>query len=270
MNPVAKHDHAGPQAFVTRPFLISFSGIDGAGKSTQIDYLKTYLENQGLRVLLLTFWDNIAVFSKMRGGVGQRTAPAPRSKQSKDDPFVPRNNKHIRKWYLSTARAGFYVLDVVRLHRLLADPQIESYDVLIFDRYVYDQIANIYSKSSIARLYSKLLLKQTPAPDLAFIIDANPDAAFARKPEYPLDFVHTNQQNFLKLKELVPQLLVISPDTPENVRGEIEMHIRRSQVVRPALRNPAPSKGFTEFVERNPVVPQRTSCSRQNDPTTTV
>jgi thymidylate kinase len=270
MNQVAKYGRARAQALGVRPFLISFSGIDGAGKSTQIDYLKTYLESRGLRVLLLTFWDNVAVFSKIRGGVGQRTDPVPQSTQSKSDAFVPRNDKHIRKWYLSTARAGFYVLDVVRLHRLLANPQIESYDVVIFDRYVYDQIANIYSKSSIARLYSKLLLKQTPAPDLAFIIDANPDAAFARKPEYPLDFVHKNQQNFLNLRELVPQLLVISPDTPENVRSEIEMHIRRSQVVRPAPRNPAPSKGITEFVGSDPVVPQRTSCSPQNDPTTTV
>lgn len=270
MNPVAKHGRARVQAFGVRPFLISFSGIDGAGKSTQIDYLKTYLENRGLRVLLLTFWDDVAVFSKMRGGVGQRTAPVPQSTQSKNGAFVPRNNKHIRKWYLSTARAGFYVLDVVRLHRLLADPQIDRYDVVIFDRYVYDQIANIYSKSSLARMYSKLLLKQTPAPDLAFIIDANPDAAFARKPEYPLDFVHKNQQNFLNLRELVPQLLVISPDTPENVRAEIEMHIRRSQVVSPAPPNPASSKEFTEFVESDPVVPQRTSCSRQNDPTTIV
>ncbi|HEX4784594.1 MAG TPA: hypothetical protein VH350_09650 [Candidatus Sulfotelmatobacter sp.] len=259
------HDASAP--FANRPFLISFSGIDGAGKSTQIDYLKTYLENQGLRVLLLTFWDNVAVFSRMRGGVGQRTAPVPLAAQSNADAkiFVPRNNKHIRKWYLSTARAGFYILDVVRLHRLLANPDLEGYDVVIFDRYVYDQVANIYSKSSLARVYSKLLLKQAPAPDLAFIIDANPDAAFARKPEYPLVFVRKNQQNFLNLRELVPQLIVISPGSPEDVRDEIHMHVQRSKVL-----NPAPSKGITEFAGADPVVPQRSSCSRQNDPTTTV
>ncbi len=248
-------------AFANRPFLISFSGIDGAGKSTQIDYLKTYLEEQGLRVLLLTFWDNVAVFSRIRGGVGQRTAPAPAAEGA----FLPRNNKHIRKWYLSTARAGFYILDVVQLHRLLADPHVESYDVVIFDRYVYDQIANIYSKSALARLYSKLLLKQTPAPDLAFIIDADPDAAFARKPEYPLDFVHKNQQDFLNLRELVPQMIVVSPGSPEEMREKIQTRIERSKVL-----NPAPSTGTTEFATVNPVVRQQTSCSPQNHPTTSV
>ncbi len=262
---VAKHGHASAQRVFTRPFLISFSGIDGAGKSTQIEYLKAYLQDQGLRVLLLIFWDNVAIWSKVRGGVGQRTAPIPVTAQTNDDAFIPRNNKHIRKWYLSTIRAVFYILDVVRLHRLLASPQMEGYDVVIFDRYVYDQIANIYSASWIARLYSKLLLKQTPAPDLAFIIDASPYAAFARKPEYPLDFVYKNQQNFLNLRELVPQLLVISPGTPEEVRNKIKMHIPHSQVV-----SPAPSKGITEIAAVSPVVPQRTSCSPQNDPTTTV
>ena len=59
----------------------------------------------------------------------------------------PRNNKHIRKWYLTAARAGFYMLDIVRLHRLLASHEINNYDVVIFDRYIYDQIANIYSRS---------------------------------------------------------------------------------------------------------------------------
>ena len=142
------------------------------------------------------------------------------------------------------------------MHRLLASPHIESYDVVIFDRYVYDQIANIYSKSSVARLYSKILLKQTPAPDLAFIIDANPEAAFARKPEYPLDFVHKNQQDFLRLRELVPQLIVVSPGSPEEMRDKIQMRIERSKVL-----NPASSKGNTEFATINPVVPQRTSCS---------
>ena len=52
---------------LTRPFVITFSGIDGAGKTTQIEYLSSYLENHGLRVLLLSFWDHIAVSSSVVG-----------------------------------------------------------------------------------------------------------------------------------------------------------------------------------------------------------
>jgi thymidylate kinase len=244
-----------------RPFLISFSGIDGAGKTTQIEHLLSYLQKQGLRVLLLSFWDNVAVWSRMRSGVGQRVADS-NSDHTTLRSFVPKNNKHIRKWYLTAARAGFYVLDVARLRRLLAGPQIKNYDVVIFDRYIYDQVANIFSKSSVARIYGKILLKRTPAPDLAFIIDASPDEAFARKPEYPLEFVRKNRQNFLQLQDIVPQLIVISPALPETVKSEIHRHISRSRIAELSS-----SKENTEETEMRAVVRQQTSCSPRITPT---
>ena len=85
---------------------------------------------------------------------------------------------------------------------LLADRRLQNVDVVIFDRYIYDQIANINSQSLAARLYVKALLKQAPAPDLAFVIDASPAAAFARKPEYPLEFVRRNRKTFCSFGNL--------------------------------------------------------------------
>jgi thymidylate kinase len=46
--------------------LVSFSGIDGAGKGTQIERLCTQLKAAGLRVLLITFWDDVATLTLMR------------------------------------------------------------------------------------------------------------------------------------------------------------------------------------------------------------
>jgi thymidylate kinase len=254
--------NANPKPVAARPFIISFSGIDGAGKTTQIVYLTSYLEKQGLRVRLLTFWDDVAIWPKMRGGVGQKTVGSPHSERTTQSSFVPKNNKHIRKWYLTAARAGFYLLDVVRLHRLLDSPEIKNYDVVVFDRYIYDQVANIYSKSSLARTYRKILLKQVPAPDLALIIDESPLAAFARKPEFPMEFLYRNRQNFLNLRELVPQLIVISPGKPEDVRNEIWYHVSRSPVLDPVF-----SKGNIEVAPASAVVLRRSSCSVQNEPT---
>ena len=189
-----------------RPFVITFSGIDGAGKTTQIEYLSSCLQKLGLRVARLSFWDHVAVWSKMRAGVGDRSAELCPEDEKAGLPLAPKNNKSVRNWYLTVARSGFYMLDVARLRRILASQIIKSCDVVIFDRYVYDQIANIYSPSFAARVYGKILLKLAPAPDLAFVLDASPDAAFARKPEYPLEFMHKNRENFLLLREIVPQL----------------------------------------------------------------
>lgn len=54
-----------------------------------------------------------------------------------------------------------------------------------------------------------------PKPDLALVIDADPDAAHARKPEYPLEFVRRNRESYLLLAKLSGTMTVIEPDTVE-------------------------------------------------------
>ncbi len=258
-------DKADAQAVTPRPFLITFSGIDGAGKTTQIEHLSSCLQKQGLRVLRLSFWDHVAVWSKMRAGIGHQAVNSCHMDRTAERSFAPKNNKHVRKWYLTAARLGFYVLDVARLRRLLASQSVRNSDVVIFDRYIYDQIANVYSQSSVTRIYSKMLLRQTPTPDLAFVLDASPTAAFARKPEYPLDFVHQNRRAFLHLRELFPRLIVISEAGAENVRSDIYVHIRRSRL---AGRTSTEEK--TEVAVASAVVRQQSSCRVRNDPTAAV
>jgi thymidylate kinase len=257
--------HKAVPALATRPFLITFSGIDGAGKTTQIEHVSSCLQKQGLRVLRLSFWDHVAVWSNMRAGVGQRTLDSRPADGTAEPLFAPRNNKHVRKWYLTAARSGMYMLDVARLHRLLASEAVRNSDVVIFDRYIYDQVANIYSSSLAARSYARLLLKQTPAPDLAFVLDASPDAAFARKPEYPLEFVHRNRRTFLRLREFVPQLIVIPDASEEDVRSEIHSHISRSRLVEGTL-----TEEKTEVPADTAVVPLQSSCTVRNHPTASV
>jgi thymidylate kinase len=259
-------DKANAQATARRPFLITFSGIDGAGKTTQIEKVSSCLEKQGLRVLRLSFWDHVAVWSKMRAGAGHWPVDSHPAERTDQRSFAPKNSKHIRKWYLTAVRLGFYLLDVARLQRLVASPFLRNADVVIFDRYSYDQVANLDSQSLAARAYCKILLKLTPAPDLAFILDASPTAAFARKPEYPLEFMRQNRENFLRLGRLVPRLIIICDARMEDVTDEIYLHIGRSQLA-VASRGPASSEEKPELTLDDAVVPLQGSCRVRNDPT---
>lgn len=265
VRPPMGFDNDDARANVRQPFLISFSGIDGAGKTTQIELLSLRLQQSRLRVLRLAFWDHVAVWSTMRTHVGHRTAGSPDSGEVRQNSFTPKNNKHIRKWYLSAARSGMYLLDVVRLRRLLASERVRRADVVIFDRYVYDQIANIYSASVPGRTYARILLKHTPAPDLAFILDASPEAAFARKPEYPLEFVRENRANFLHLRELIPQLLIVAESNPESVTNAINFHIAKSRLLEEASH-----RAKTGVALEDALVLQQNSRRAQNEPTASI
>ena len=246
----------------TGPFLVSFSGIDGAGKTTQIDGLSIWFQKFGLRVIRLSYWDDVAIWSKFRADVGGRAQSSQDMNEASGATFVPRNNKHVQKWYLTASRLGLYLLDVIRLRRLLASESVRNSDVVIFDRYIYDQIANLSLQSSASRAYGRMVLRQTPVPHLAFVIDASPVAAFARKPEYPLEFMYKNRQSFLRLRELAPELIIIPEGKPEEVRGEIFLRLARSRLLKRRLCEESPRSTWDS------VVRQQSSCRVQNEPTT--
>lgn len=226
----------GTQSGNDRPFLISFSGIDGAGKTTQIQLLTAYLENMGVRVLRLSFWDDVAVWPRLRSRVGQQAASFYQRKQPQRT-FGPRNYKHIRKQYLTVARACLAALDALRLRHLLRIRRLRTADVIIFDRYLYDQLANIYSPSWAAKTCMRSIRKLARRPDLAVFLDASPTEAHARKPEYPLDFVYENRRAFLGLQTLFPELIAVPASNVEDLAGKIQALIQQSRLANAVQTN---------------------------------
>jgi hypothetical protein len=84
-------------------------------------------------------------------------------------------------------------------------------DVVIFDRYIYDELANLPLEPLLSRLFLRLVLWLIPKPDIAYFIDADPVTARARKPEYPLEFIRNNRLSYLTLSSLTRGVIVIEP-----------------------------------------------------------
>ena len=78
---------------ISRTNLVSFSGIDGSGKSTQIEALRARLEKDGLRVLLITFWDDIARLTGLREATGHRIFKGDKGVGSPSAPINRRDKK---------------------------------------------------------------------------------------------------------------------------------------------------------------------------------
>jgi thymidylate kinase len=193
-----------------KPLLISFSGLDGSGKTTQIDHTRATLAALGLRDTLLAFWDNVVVGCRYREGFVHKVYGSEIGVGAPGKP-VNRRDKNVRKWYLSLARHGLYFLDALHLVWVVSQAMRSGADVVILDRYIYDELANLPLGNPLTRLYVRLVNAFVPRPDIAFLLDADPVAANARKPEYPVDFMRENRARYFALVKLLGNMTVIPP-----------------------------------------------------------
>jgi hypothetical protein len=65
------------------------------------------------------------------------------------------------------------------------------------------------SRQRAVRIYARLLCKLVPRPDIAYLLDADPEAAFIRKPEYPLEFLKQYRRSYLLAREPVGGITLI-------------------------------------------------------------
>jgi thymidylate kinase len=204
-----------------RLFLISFSGLDGSGKSTQIANLREFLHGRSLTTNLLAFWDDVVVLSRYREGFVHKVYGSEKGIGSPDRP-VNRRDKNVRKWYLSLARHGLYLLDALHLVKVLARARRSGTDVIIMDRYIYDELANLPLSNPLTRLFVRMVAAFVPKPDVAYILDADPEAARARKPEYPVDFMRVCRTAYMQLARMLSYMTVIPPLPLAEAKSAVE------------------------------------------------
>jgi thymidylate kinase len=200
-------------------FLISFSGLDGAGKTTQIENLRAHLEARGVKTTLLAFWDNVVVLSRYREGFVHKVFKSERGIGAPGKP-VNRRDKNVRGWHVNLARHGLYLLDALNLRRVIARARRSGVDVIIMDRYIHDELANLPLDNAFTRLFVRFVAAIAPKPDVAYMLDADPHLARARKPEYPLDFLIDSRRRYHKLAPMV-EMSIIPPLGLEEAKATV-------------------------------------------------
>lgn len=203
-----------------RARFVSFSGVDGAGKTTQIQQLARYLEELGTSIRVLRFWDDVATLTKLREGAGHKVFKGEKGIGSPESP-VNRRDKNVRGWPMTCLRLFLYLIDAFSLRHVVRKALHSDADFIIFDRYIYDELANIDLNRRFLRAYARFILRLIPRPDISFVLDTDAVKARARKPEYPLDFIRINRAAYLNLSQIIGHVTVIPPGEIEAAHREV-------------------------------------------------
>ncbi len=216
---------------------VSFSGIDGAGKSTQIESLASRLRQDGLRVHVVRFWDDVARLKGIRETSGHKIFKGDKGVGSPEAP-IHRRDKNVQSSWMTCVRLFLYAVDALSLRFAVAKALRSGFDLVIFDRYAYDELANLNLRNPLIRAYARALMSFVPRPHVSYLLDADPEQARARKPEYPLDFVRSNRQAYLRLASLVGGITVLDPKPIHQVQAEVLAHAVRRLSFEIAVRAP--------------------------------
>jgi thymidylate kinase len=228
-----------------QPLCVSFSGVDGSGKSTQIGELRAAAEHAALRVSMIRFWDDVACLTSLRETSGHKIFKGDKGIGSPDKP-INRRDKNVRAWPMSCVRLLIYTIDAFATRTAMARARRSDTDLFIFDRYLYDELANLNLENPLMRFYARIIMFVTPRPDISLVLDADPEAARARKPEYPIDFIRVNRLAYLQLSQILGDLTLIPPMSIDDVkRAMLNLVLQRISLSSPG-KSPSGDKSLSQ------------------------
>lgn len=178
--------------------IITISGLDGSGKSTQSKLLKEYLEHRGAKVfyfhaisfslpnkIIKLIKDTCHISSQpQKNDTGnQKQKEAKIKKETKPQKSVSRSS-----WLGILLRKIILPVDLWRFELLRNKLRSRGYDYILSDRYFYDTVVNIeYLKIQNAKCQvpSYIPNVKIPKPDTAIYLQTDPKIIMKRNKKAP-------------------------------------------------------------------------------------
>ena len=168
--------------------LIAFCGLDGSGKTTQINLLKSFLENNNLPVHL---------------------TKQPTDSVRRSDIFRTYMDMENHEAYDYLALSLLCASDRVQHSNREIIPLLKKSDIVISDRYYYSCLANLLARGYENQQWIYEIARSIPQPDITFFMNINVETAVQRirsRPEeknryIDMDLQYKLKDIFLKIAE---------------------------------------------------------------------
>ena len=179
--------------FSNRGFIMTFSGVDGAGKSTIIENVKEKLENKYRRNVVVlrhrpSIFPILSAFQYGKEKAEKRTIEK-----------LPRqgNNNSVLS---SIVRFSYYYLDYLLGQFYVKARYVWQGYVVIYDRYYFDFIVDgKRSNIQLSQTIPKFLYRFVTKPTLNLFLYASPETILKRKRELTEDSIKELTKNYKTL-----------------------------------------------------------------------
>lgn len=199
------HIHSQPS------FLVTLSGIDGCGKTTQARALQSAFRICHLRA------DNvwmrggsarwIALLTRLTRSLAKRPNEGPLDELSGTEAKIRRRQERLRSPGLRSAWAWLTAIELMLQYTWRVTLPLLRGRVIICDRYMYDALADwsaYFEEPAIERrMQARVLRFLLPRPDISFWLDVPIEVAQSRsQDDLPSDFLSCQRVAYERLNEL--------------------------------------------------------------------
>lgn len=167
--------------------LISFSGIDGAGKTTQIKLLSGHLKSRGKIVKATEECFSYFLLKPVVGVLRKATG-------SPSGGPVKRNRGALLKLWFIPAFIDIWLMFTFKIR-----PMLNRYDFVLADRFYWDIWANLLYYGYLPNWAFGVFVKLLPKPDKGLMLSVKPRIVQMRESEFPQDYYDAQAKIYKRL-----------------------------------------------------------------------
>jgi dTMP kinase len=214
--------------------LVTFSGIDGSGKTYQAQTLMVFLYFCGLKVHY--FWNRAgtSIFMTLFNTAGKALLGKRIKIQGK--PGVAGRRERLRNPVIRFIWSYVAAADILISYFLQVRLPLFFGRIVVCDRYIFDAAAemecSLMPNDRLSRLAIKLMLALAPKPDFAYLLDISEETYVQRRDDTDIDYLRQQRKAYAELAQRYELRIKRTDQGTDRVTNEIT-----SEVITPYFDN---------------------------------